>query len=260
MMSKAAPTRALASGCSISNLCGISPGEPLDRNAFGLGTLGFFAVINGSRERQVVLVASRHVLLARGARRGDPVYVPEFVQRGGARVLHGESLEPVGAIAHEGFEGNHPYRYAGEQPRPYFVDCASARVSSGRALSARVGSGGVAIRGVGRLHPLDAVGGRAPRVRKIGAATGLTTGHVLDAAASVESAAGETRLGNIAIRGAEGFFVEPGDSGALVLDERDRAVGIVWGRDDADPRTAYACHLQPVLDALGVTMLAGGLA
>jgi len=252
-------------GVTISNLRGLHYDKPVDRNTSGLGTLGFFALANGRRERQVMLISNRHVLLAHGAHCGEPIYSPVFSQRGDVSVIRRDALEPVAEIADEGLEANHPFRYPGEAVAEYFVDCASARMLRQQKLFAglRVSNGEppktIAVRGIARMHPLDAVGGRAPRVRKIGGVTGLTFGRVVDVAAPVECAGGPQRLQNLVIRGADGPFVEPGDSGALLLNDRDQAIGLVWGRCDSDANIAYACHIHPVLDRLRVTMMAGGL-
>jgi hypothetical protein len=65
---------------------------------------------------------------------------------------------------------------------------------------------------------------------------------------------------NLVIRatpGADGAirpFAEDGDSGALIIDaRRRRAIGLLWGVNLVDPREAYACHIHPVLDCLGLT-------
>src|SRR5262245_49733557 len=254
----------LTSGCLVSNLRGVLHDPSIHHQASGLGTLGFFAIINGNRRREVVLVTSRHVLLAHGAGCGAPIYNPIFSQRGENGVIRRYSLEPVATIVHEGAEGNHLFQYAGEQPAEYFVDCAAARMLVEPSVPRFIPGDGIGshvlLRGVARMHPLDAVGGRAPRVRKIGGATGTTFGRVVDVAAPVEVSSSPTRLNNLVIRGVGDSFVEPGDSGALVLNDRDEAVGIVWGRNDRDPRVAYACHIHPVLDRLDVTPMTGGLA
>ncbi|HEU5323999.1 MAG TPA: hypothetical protein VFX28_24570, partial [Methylomirabilota bacterium] len=252
-------------GATVSNLRGLLPDTPVDRHAAGLGTLGFLALRNGRREREVVLVSSRHVLLAHGAARGAPIYRPLFARRGDAWVIRGDALEPIAEVLDEGAEGSHPFPYPGEAPGEYFVDCASARVLVGRGvhvraeLPARGGRSPAVVRGVARVHPLDAGAWWSLRVQKVGGATGHTVGRVVDAVAAVEVAGGPPRLGTLVIRGEGGPFVGPGDSGALVLDDRDRAVGLVWGRSDAEPDVGYACHIHPVLDRLGVTLLGGGL-
>ena len=114
-----------------------------------------------------------------------------------------------------------------------------------------------AVRGVARLRPLDVLGGRAPRVHKLGGATGVTSGRVLDVSAPVTSVRGERRLENIAIRGIGGDFIGPGDSGALLVNDREEAVGLIWGRNERDPAVAYASHIHPVLDRLDITLIPG---
>jgi hypothetical protein len=237
----------LAPGARISNLRGVLNPAPVEPRPSGLGRLGFFALANGTRRREVVLVSSRHVLLAHGAGRRDPVYRPVFASHGETSVIRGDALEPVAEIVDEGAEANHRFAYDGEPLADYFVDCATARLLGATAYTAST------IRGVARLHPLDVVGRRAPRVRVLAGPTCATEGRVVDVNAAVEGVGG-CRLGNIVIR-CSGEAVEPGDSGALLVDERDFAVGLLWGRSDRDPEVAYACHIHPVLDRLGVTML-----
>jgi len=219
----------------------------------GLGTVGFLAAVNGSREREIVLVSNRHVLLAHGAQRGDPIYQPVFASEQERYTIRSNELEPIAEILNNGAEENHRFQYPGEAARDYFVDCATARVPFER------GVGGLQLRRAGRIHPLDVVGGRSVRVRKAGNRSRKSMGRVIDAYAPVETA-GQRRLGNIVIRATDDMFIEPGDSGALLLNDRNEPVGMVWGRSERDPGLAYACHLHPVLDRLGITMLMGGLA
>jgi hypothetical protein len=50
-------------------------------------------------------------------------------------------------------------------------------------------------------------------------------------------------------------FAAPGDSGSIVVDEQNRAVGLLFGNgkpDDAGKILTYACFIVPVLDALGM--------
>lgn len=252
----------LRPGVTITNLRGIKPEQAAGPQHSGMGTLGFLALVNGIRRREVVLVSNRHVLLAHGAGSGDPVYAPVFARRGETCLVRASSLEPVAEVMDEGAEQNHAFHYDREPADDYFVDCATARLLATPAAG-RTSEGEATIpvvRGVARMHPLDVLGHRAARVRKIGGASGVTLGHAVDVAAPVETSSGPQRLGNIVIRGMDGPFVSPGDSGALVLNERDQAVGLVWGRSDRDLRVAYACHIHPVLDRLDVTLMCGGLA
>jgi len=264
----AQPTCALAGietspapGDTISNLRGLSQNQSLENHAAGLGTLGFFALVNGTRERRVAMVSSRHVLLAHGAGRGDPIYRPIFSHRGETVAVRADSLDPVAEVSDEGAEENHRFRYPGEALADYFVDCAMARMLQEPPRSAaKHWANGHALRGAGRMHALDVIGGRAPRVRKLGGATGVTYGRVIDAAAPVENGAGPRRHNNLAVKGDGVPFLAAGDSGAVLLNQRDEVIGLLWGRNDRDPNIAYACHIHPVLDRLNVSMMAGGMA
>jgi len=258
---KLTPSMAFRPGMTLSNLHGIMQEQAVSPNTSGLGTLGFLALVNGIRRREIVLVSNRHVLLAHGAAPGDPIYAPRFSRSGETCVIRASALEPIARVVDDGAEENHPYRYDGA-PEEYFVDCASARLLTELPDHQSFLSPDppqVRVRRVSRLHPLDVLGQRSPRVSKIGSSTGVTFGRVVDVAAPVENSPGPTRQNNIMIRGAEGPFVMPGDSGALVLNEHDEAIGLVWGRNDVDPAIAYACHIHPVLDRLGVTLMSGGL-
>jgi hypothetical protein len=251
----------LQPGITISNLRGMLPEQAAGPHQSGMGTLGFFALVNGIRRREVVLVSNRHVLMAHGAGSGSPVYAPVFSRRGETRLVRASTLDPIAEITDEGAEQNHPFHYNGEPGEDYFVDCATARLLSAPASPVSNSEHPApVVRGVARMHPLDALGHRAPQVRKFGGASGITQGRVVDVAAPVENSNGPQRQHNIVIRGTNGSFVSPGDSGALVLNEQDQAIGMVWGRSDHDPNIAYACHIHPVLDRLGVTLMYGGMA
>jgi hypothetical protein len=102
---------------------------------------------------------------------------------------------------------------------------------------------------------------RGARVWKHGAATGHTTGIVLDHQ-HVETAMlwnGNRHAPNqILIRSLPGNaapdgvdrFAAAGDSGALVFDEKDRVVGLLWGASRSGE--AVACHIGPLLDSLAI--------
>jgi hypothetical protein len=258
------PAVALVPGAAVTNLRGVLGGAARSEAGSGLGALGFFAAANGTTERlDVVLVSNRHVLLAHGARRGDPIYQPAYVYREGAYEFRRDSLRPVAAISDEGHEGHYLYGYPGEGPATYFIDCAAARLSdeSARRFRPALSPDGPrpALRGVARAHPIDAFAGGGLRLRKLGPATGLTFGRLLDAAAVAVTPDGARRENNLLIRaeprGGPGRFADEGDSGALVFDRRHRAVGLLWGRSLSDPSVAFACHIHPVLARLGVTPL-----
>jgi hypothetical protein len=217
-----------------------------------LGTVGFYAMVNGPRSGQLVLVSSRHVLLAAGGVRGNSIYRCDKNPHGTVEATC--DLDPIADVFDEGAEENYSFAYPGEDAADYFIDCATARILHPDSIP----PGDHRARRLARVHPLDVAGGRSYRVRKIGNATGLTEGGVVDAAATVRSG-GISRARNLVIRGVGGCFAEPGDSGALIVNDHDDAVGLLWGHDDNDPEIAYGCHIHPVLDRLGVTMLTRGM-
>lgn len=45
-------------------------------------------------------------------------------------------------------------------------------------------------------------------------------------------------------------FSRLGDSGALVCDEEDRVVGLLWGASTGGD--GLACHIEPALETLGI--------
>jgi hypothetical protein len=254
-------------GAAVTNLRAVLGGVAGTDGGSGLGALGFFAATNGTTHSlNVVLVSNRHVLLAHGAKRGDHVYQPDYACHEGVYEFRRESLLPIAEISDEGHEGEYVYAYPGEEPAPYFIDCAAARLraeSVARMQTTLTHEAPRALlKGIARAHALDAFAGRGLRVRKLGPATNLTRGRILDVAALAVMPDGERRENNILIRaeprpggGAAGVFAEDGDSGALVFDERQRAVGLLWGRSLRDPAEAFACHINPVLARLGVTPL-----
>ena len=259
---------ALTSGLAITNLKAWVDRPAPGPEGAGLGTLGCFASSRGPDGRTTpALVSNRHVLLAHGARRGDFVYQPEYSRRDGVCVFHAESLDPVAAIADEGCADNYTYGYPGEAAQAYFIDCATAQLLTEHGVHATPElpppgvRGATAVKGIARVHPLDVIDGRAPRVYKFGQASGITVGRVVDVAAPIASARGEQRLRNLIIRDDRpaarrtGSSVAAGDSGALIVNERGAAVGLLWGMGQGPAPEAYACHIHPLLHRLDVTLL-----
>jgi hypothetical protein len=268
----APPASRLPIGTPISNLKAARAQPTAGAADAGVGTLSFIAANNGeAAQRTLVVVSNQHVLLAHDARPGDPIYqvagdanpARDRTESYGPRVIQGADLAPLATISHEGVEGNCPYAYPGEQPGIYFLDCAAARLAPERVgdVWPRFVDAGVerTIRGIARLHPLDALAGRELRVSAITAFSGVVRGRVVDVAAPVLIGDGPPRHNNIVVR-ADGAatgtaFIREGDSGALVVDERGRAVGMLWGRSRSDPGQAFACHIHPVLNRLNVTLI-----
>ena len=213
------------------------PGAATIVNANGVpGTLGCLA--RTRREGRLVLVSSWHVLFGAGAREGDPVWLLD--ESHGARRYQRAAAAWYGRID--------TLRYGGGD---FHVDCAIATWAHDRE----------AVRGAA-LPPIiarpDTVNPGDP-VTKTGAATGTTAGVIIDVDfCSVARADGRCfkTPRQLLVRSLErGPFSRDGDSGALVLNSRSEAVGLLWG---ATPRgDGVACHLMPALYALDIAFPQG---
>ncbi|MDD5265637.1 MAG: hypothetical protein PHO08_00730 [Methylococcales bacterium] len=254
---------ALKASAKVSNLKGVIGKGTNLADGSGIGTLGFIAVPHGSTSGQhLALVSNRHVLLAHGAQKGDLIYQPSYRQHEGRCYFQRDTLNPIAEIADEGFEGNYAYHYPGESIAEYFIDCASAQfLSPGRVMR---NPGEKHFKSIGRAHALDTFAGRELRVHKAGQGKqlGVVIGRVVDVMAPVTGSDGKRRENNMVIRadGEDLSFAEEGDSGALIVDHFDRAIGLLWGRSLSRKSEAFACHIHPVIARLNVTPLAYDLA
>jgi hypothetical protein len=153
-----------------------------------------------------------------------------------------------------------------------FVD--DGRLSpAGRALYGKIGTIRIgdedvhvdcavaAYDGERRCTPREHTAARAgDRVTKSGAATGTTEGVVIrvDASDDVTIDGRVLRTSRqILVRSLDGSpFSAPGDSGALLLDADQRAVGLLWGVNTRGE--GVACPIAPVLYAMNITLGADG--
>ena|GEM_PF-6515896 len=106
-----------------------------------------------------------------------------------------------------------------------------------------------------------AMRGHAParigqRVTKSGAATGTTRGVIVSVDASDDVVIdGRTMRTSqqLLVRSVDAMpFSDEGDSGALLLDDDDRAVGLLWGVNTHGD--GVACPIAPVLYAMNITL------
>lgn len=258
----------LRAGATLSNLKGVLGNCIFNNEGSGIGALGFFAIQHdASNGQNLVMVSNRHVLLANNAQKGDLIYQPEYTLKNGQYYFQNDRLNPIAKILDEGLEGNYTYRYSGESPHQYFVDCATARLivqQITRVPSAPppIGRRTKALfRRVARVHEFDVFAGRELRVYKLGRDNNSIVGRVVDVRATVMTSNHKKRYNNIVIRAEtrkgnnEQSFAEDGDSGTLIVDELNRVVGLLWGRSLQNKAEAFACHIHPVLHRLKVTPL-----
>jgi hypothetical protein len=198
------------------------------------GTLGCFA--RTVHQHRPVFLTSYHVLFAAGAARHDPVWrVHEF--GGSSNYLRlGSALQGQRGIV----------RFRGDD---YFVDCAIG------ALDAPLDAAALAA-------CAPAAPKRGDRVTKTGAATGTTTGIIVDTSYStstdgdndVDSHVRHPAPRQILIRSADPRqrFADEGDSGALVFAEDRSPIGLIWGTTTT--AESVACPIGPVLHALSIRL------
>ena len=128
---------------------------------------------------------------------------------------------------------------------------------------------------------IDSVAQTFPRVFKVGRTTGKTTGVVRNVMATTHFRLSPTsprvQVDNVIeidyapLSGEPALnckdakaFAEPGDSGAVVVDADNHVVGLVFMRsttpEPSDPLRfrAFACHILPVLDTLGICIVTKG--
>ncbi|QOJ24259.1 MAG: hypothetical protein HRU78_11885 [Gammaproteobacteria bacterium] len=243
-------------GAIISNLKGITRSH---HTHIGLGTLGLFAARRGAPDWQsLVLVSNRHVLLAHDAERGDMIFQPDHEQQGDQAVFDTPRLNAIARIEHTGLCGHFSYAYPGEAEKPYYIDCATATLLLKQSENPqRLHAKTQHFNKVARVHPHDTFEGRELKVRLSGREYAVW-GKVIDSQATVETVTGERCHNTMVIRatpdnrGVLRPFSRKGDSGALLVDQYQRAVGLLWGNHMLDPYVSYACHIHPVLSFLQI--------
>jgi hypothetical protein len=232
-----------------------------------LGTLGFVARLNNSKQTPVILSCA-HVMGQYGAVEGDLIFQP---LPGADDIVHPSDQFPrkprtstssVATIRKIVKNSN-------------VVDCAIAEICTCRSWCCDCGDSYThAVEG---LHTIpdphapksDALTGVAAaqtdmRVFKVGIKTHGTAGVIVSttAPAKVDDYFGQTVIfqNQILIAGVPGtLFADHGDSGALLVNDQGKAVGMVTGGFPAtgpDPSTAIANanHIGPIMTALGISL------
>lgn len=189
------------------------------------GTIGFFARHNGNRG----FVSCNHVIARKNQSEPD------------AQILDGLS-RPVGTL---GFF--HELRKFHTK-----ADCAYAVVDNDQFWPENPGSLG----DDGDLDPLDADLTNIVAVRKVGAQSGRTEGHVtrFEVDGFDVDYGGDTEIFNVRfndvveIEGNGNSFSDPGDSGALVYSAGDnRPVGLVFREEPGkSPGSRFRSYVNPI--------------
>lgn len=247
----------------------------------GVGTLGFFATDNRVRGRDnVVLLTNHHVLTSGGGVVNDLIFQPKFTGGHGAYHLERADMHPIGEIRDTGLKGHHPYGYPEDnQPKkPHYVDCATAKVKTDFSsccnsnkgikfdnvihnLKNAVGGTSNAVEGVARVRNSDLPSGGTYPVFKVGARTGWTKGKLKFATVNaVDPDNPAIHQDQVMIIedlgpncGGATQFSSEGDSGSVILNDQRKIIGLLFA--DGDTGVTAACHIHPVMDLLGITMV-----
>jgi hypothetical protein len=187
-------------------------------------------------QRRPVFLTSCHMLFGAGAARHDQVW----------QVMESSGLDHYRRLGYtlQGKRGIVNYR-----GNDYFVDCA-------------IGTLDLPLDPGWRLVPGPSTAPKpGDRVWKSGAATGITSGTIVDSSYWCSTHAGiasDSPVHDLAprqllIRSTDQRpFAEEGDSGALVWSEDDEPIGLLWGTTVA--AEGVACPIAPVLHALNIQL------
>lgn len=246
-------------------------------NKTGQGTLGCIVKKRASLAREnVYLLTNKHVLFSETKGRGGTVYHPKTGEN---------ALGPVEAAFYQNAVWPPDVTGALE----YFIDCGIARIDLDSTCccctctkdSTKVDEAVIVdldIGGDNTLRDVRSVINDVPilteKVFKVGRTTGKTAGVVTLVGATLSadpppnhpSGARVNAVHLIKIKfdststpngkNCKGLphFTEQGDSGSLIVDEQNRAIGLhSHGKFDTDGiKYSYACHILPVLDYLGI--------
>lgn len=238
-----APRRPPAVGSFRARARPLSAGYSVGHRLVTAGTLGAFVV---DRDDYICALSNNHVLAASNrGRRGDPIFQNAVADAGGAR-----RANIMGYLSRRVLlraEGN-------------VVDAALSTIDDSIDIDPTHAG-----RLVTDFRPDGPVPGE--RLWKVGRTTGVTRGVVraidVDGVRIDYSARGDgsqmcTFDGQIEIQGIQPtpIFSRGGDSGSVILDVNDSAVGLLFAGNRAG--LTYANPIEPVFQSLGVTAMFSG--
>jgi hypothetical protein len=239
-----------------------------------LGTVGFFATIDGATApRNIALVTNQHVVNHQNEAVGATVYQPSWVPGvGNTFDPLAKNGDTVGTILKMAGKADHHFKYPDGTEGDYYVDAASVKLDFCISSWCHTNCGNSfanEVQGL-RLNNSDAIADVAQAqngdtVYKVGRSTGRTVGRITDIVFPPIINDGSHGSNVIQIKATQMStpdncggvlrFGDQGDSGAALINEQNKLIGLMYAYDPDNPTLAYACHIHPVLDALQVTAI-----
>lgn len=244
----------------------ISTMKRRSNGTIGVGTLGFMATITGATAPyDIALVTNHHVIEEALGVVSDTIYQPAW-----------DPPAPDGSIAprpdHADVVGTVLAMPAKADHAGHFVDAASVKlnicISSWCHSNCGVSFGkdiqGLALGTPARndIHDVSSAVAMGDVVYKVGRTTGRTVGTVSGVHVPLQKTPTMLVHDNIEITaismqgsgncGGALRFSDQGDSGAALINANRNLIGLLHGHDPDSPNLSHACHIQPVLTALGV--------
>lgn len=135
------------------------------------------------------------------------------------------------------------YAALNSYPKANIVDCAVARPIIGDNIEPEILE-------IGRINGTTKAK-IGMKIRKSGRTTGLTTGEIKAVGATIKVNYGDGLFLKFVDQIVASPMSEPGDSGALVVDRNNKAVGLLFAGSN---KSTIINPIQPVLDYLGITV------
>lgn len=267
---------------------GIQICPPASGNSFAAGTLGCIVRKKNDRGRENVhLLSNKHVLYGAGGGANLYVYHPFPPSSNNSSFGPSNSLGPIAALS---FYGDVSYTPPGAAAASnFFIDCGSALINIDSKCFGSTCTQDTThyaesiidlqVNAVNTISDVRSIIGDlsiiGQQVFKVGRTTGKTRGIVrrvdipgtmptdfnnpasptmnISNVISIDFDTSSTANG-LNCKG-NAFFAEHGDSGSLVVDGQNKAVGLLYGvplSGATGAQPCAACHILPVLENLGV--------
>jgi len=206
------------------------------------GTLGCLAQRNS--DKSMVLLSNKHVMLADTAIAGEKIGQPSISC---CCCCKGNI---VGEVLDSGYDA--------------LVDCAIAKIKGQPGFLNEIQDIGPIFGSASIIAASGSTVTLGDKVRKRGCATGLTTGTVTNVSKATPAGIepdknSPARTNQIEVKADPGqeWFQFDGDSGAVLVNEANVVVGLMWGVDKVS-KLAYANRITDVLTKLDIKIVESG--